>query len=183
MASACIDQTGVSGLSQTVFYFAFGSNLNHYRLHQRIGDYQHIGIGYLPDYQLVFNKCGGDGSGKCTVVKNKGQQVWGAVCQLNSDQKEKLDYYEGVGHGYDAVYKNIIMKDQSSIETLLYQAQLDAMDDGLAPFNWYKEFVLSGAKDHDFPDDYIQMIEQVKSIGDYDIERIQLNRQIQQGDY
>ena len=149
-------------MSEHVFYFAFGSNLNHYRLHQRIGDYQHIGIGYLADHQLVFNKCGGDGSGKCTVIENTGYKVWGAICQLDFAQKEKLDFFEGVGHGYNAVLKDILTEDQT-IEALLYQAQIDAMDDGLVPFDWYKEFVLTGARCHQLPEKHIQIIESVSA--------------------
>ena len=182
MAGHFICQIGVGGLSQTIYYFAFGSNLNHYRLHQRVGDYEHIGVGFLPDHQLVFNKCGGDGSGKCTVIENIGHKVWGAICQLDLKQKDKLDYYEGVGHGYDAVFKNIVMQDQN-MDALLYQAQLDAMDDGLAPFHWYKEFVLSGAKYHQLPNHYIGYLQQFESVQDPNQQRNQVNEDILNGHY
>ncbi len=182
MASDFIRKTGIGCLSQTVFYFAFGSNLNHYRLHQRVGDYQHVGIGYLADHQLVFNKCGGDGSGKCTVIENTGHKVWGAICQLDFEQKDKLDYFEGVGHGYDAVFKKILIGNKT-IQALLYQAQLDAMDNGLAPFHWYKDFVLTGAKYHRLPGEYIQTIESISSIPDQDKTRAQLNFDILNGVY
>ncbi len=165
-----------------MFYFAFGSNLNHHRLHQRIGDYEQIGIGYLAGHKLVFNKCGGDGSGKCTVVENQDHDVWGTICQLNTEQKLKLDYFEGVGHGYNVVFKNIVMQDQT-IKALLYQAQLDAMDDGLAPFDWYKEFVLTGARHHRFPDEYVKIIDSVVAIPDQDPVRAKLNKEILNGIY
>lgn len=182
MAGHFIRQTGSSCLIQNIYYFAFGSNLNHYRLHQRIGDYQTFGIGYLDNHKLVFNKRGGDDSGKCTVTASISDKVWGVVCQLNLEQKQKLDYFEGVGHGYDAIIKNIITLEKT-IETVLYQAQLDATDDGLSPFDWYKDFVLTGANSHRLPAQHIEMIENVASIKDPDLKRVHTNKMIIQGNY
>ena len=182
MASHFIRQAGTSCLIQNIYYFAFGSNLNHYRLHQRIGDYGTVGIGYLPDHKLAFNKRGGDDSGKCTVTASVSDKVWGAVCQLSLEQKKKLDYFEGVGHGYDAITTKIITHEKT-VDAVLYQAQLDAMDDGLVPFDWYKEFVLTGAKYHNLPEEYILRIEKIKVITDPNINRVQLNLNILNGQY
>ncbi len=182
MAGHFICQTGTCCLNQDICYFAFGSNLNHYRLHQRIGDYRKVGIGYLADHKLAFNKRGGDDSGKCTVISSPENKVWGVICRITREQKEQLDYFEGVGHGYDAVIKKIATSGKI-IDAVLYQAQLDAMDDGLMPFDWYKEFVLTGAKYHRLPDEHIKTIDQVVTIADADLARVELNRKILSGIY
>jgi len=169
-------------LSSDIYYFAFGSNLNHCRLHQRIGEYKKVGIGYLADHKLAFNKCGGDGSGKCTVVLSAGNSVWGMICQINLMQKQQLDFFEGVGHGYDAVNMDVYIKDKT-VNAILYQAMLDYHDDGLHPFDWYKDFVLSGAKGHQLPAEHVKMIGDVTSIKDPDIQRRELNQRILEGIY
>ena len=169
-------------MSDQINYFAFGSNLNHYRIHQRIGDFDTLGIARLKNHQLVFHKRGGDFSGKCTVVPHQNHDVWGAVYILNREQKELLDYFEGVGHGYSAVYYDLDHQGQT-INSLLYQAQLNAMDEGLLPFDWYKDYVLSGAKHHQLPNNHIKYIEQTPSISDPDQKRTEENSRILKGIY
>lgn len=169
-------------MSSQIHYFAFGSNLNHHRLHQRIGKFDTLGLAYLPGHRLVFHKRGGDLSGKCTVIAQPGFKVWGVIYGINLNQKQKLDYFEGVGHGYSAVYHDI--EHQGIIvNALLYQAQLDAMDDGLLPFDWYKSYVVSGAKYHRLPADYIRQIELTPCVCDHDQQRSTDNSNILNGVY
>lgn len=165
-----------------VNYFAFGSNLNHYRLHQRIGDFGTLGIACLTRHQLVFHKQGGDQSGKCTVVPHSNHDVWGVIYEINIEQKQKLDYFEGVGHGYTAV-KYDLQHRGKTLNALLYQAQLDAMDDGLLPFEWYKAYVLSGAKYHQLPVEHIKHIERTPCKIDPDQQRSANNLNICNGVY
>ena len=151
--------------------------MNQNRLAQRIGDFVNLGVACLVDYQLVFHKRGGDDSGKCTVHPYPGSHVWGVVFEINPAQKETLDFHEGVGHGYDAVYKQVLINNRGH-NCLLYQAQLGASDDGLRPFDWYKNFVLSGARQNGLPEDYIKMIEKIQILSDSDKNRARLNWQI-----
>ena len=169
-------------MTDPINYFAFGSNLNHYRIHQRIGDFETLGIARLKNHQLVFHKRGGDFSGKCTVVPHCEHDVWGVVYILNREQKEQLDHFEGVGHGYSAVYYDLEHKGET-INSLLYQAQLNAMDEGLLPFDWYKAYVLSGAIHHQLPQEHINYIELTPCISDPDRQRHKENSMILNGVY
>lgn len=162
---------------ETLNYFAFGSNMYPNRLGQRIGSFKTLGVARLDSHRLVFHKRGGDNSGKCTVEKSTGDRVWGVLVEIGPEQKKTLDYYEGIGHGYDAVSKQVRLETRT-IDALLYQAQLTAMDDGLVPFDWYKAFVLSGALHHALPQEYIRMIEEIRSVPDPDESRSSLNRKI-----
>ncbi len=166
----------------SISYFAFGSNLNYFRLHQRIGDFGTLGIARLMRHRLVFHKRGGDQSGKCTVVPNPDYDVWGVIYGITSEQKRQLDYFEGVGHGYSAIYLDLEHRG-NTINALLYQAQLDAMDDGLMPYDWYKAYVLTGAKHHQLPADYINHIELTACIYDPDQKRSKDNAEILNGVY
>ena len=163
-------------------YFAFGSNLNHHRLQQRIGEFATLGLARLSGHRLVFHKLGGDQSGKCTVVAQTDHTVWGVIYGIDPGQKQKLDYFEGVGHGYSAVYRYLEHRGKT-VNALLYQAQLDAMDDGLLPFDWYKAYVLSGARYHQLPAAYIEQIELTPCICDSDSQRSASNTRILNGLY
>jgi hypothetical protein len=167
-------------MKNPINYFAFGSNLNYNRLRQRIGEFSILGVACLSGHQLVFHKQGGDRSGKCTVINHPDHNVWGVIYGINPDQKQKLDYFEGVGHGYSAVYHDV-EQFGISVNALLYQAQLDAMDDGLLPFDWYKAYVLSGARYHQLPEGYIEQIELTPSICDPDPQRSANNTNILNG--
>lgn len=169
-------------MNRHISYFAFGSNLNHHRLHQRIGDFDTLGIATLARHRLVFHKRGGDQSGKCTAVPHSKHNVWGVIYKINSDQKKKLDYFEGVGHGYSAVYHDLQYRGKL-VNSLLYQAQLDAMDDSLLPYDWYKAYVLSGAKHHRLPAEYIRHIELIACVRDPDKKRSASNTNILNGIY
>jgi len=48
----------------------------------------------------------------------------------------------------------------------------------MKPYDWYKDFVLYGAKQNAFPDDYITMIENIECMTDINSRRTDLNRQI-----
>jgi hypothetical protein len=54
-------------------------------------------------------------------------------------------------------------------KVLTYLATPDYIDDRLKPYSWYKDFVLSGGKEHGLPPDYIaEYIESVEAIEDPD---------------
>ena len=58
-----------------------------------------IDIAGLSDHILMFNKRGGDGSGKCNVVGHSTSHVYGVVYRLDLRQMLRLDCVEGSGYG------------------------------------------------------------------------------------
>jgi len=160
----------------TVTYFAYGSNLLFARLHARCPSIVNLGTARLHNHRLSFNKPGGDRSGKCGIETVNGDEyVLGVLYQMVRDEKPTLDHIEGVGHGYRD-QEIVVHTDQGELDCFTYYPT--RVDESLLPWDWYKAFVLHGARQNDFPAAYVSMIEAVDSLVDPDAARRQLNLQI-----
>lgn len=152
-------------------YFAFGSNLSSKRLLQRLPEARPGSIALLHQYRLCFRKNIQGESGKCDIDFSGNAQdiVYGIIYQLSLPEKRILDGYETGGFGYLHKQLKVVTLAQQSIEALSYYA---ADDHGMqAPFHWYKQHVLHGAIEHQFPRDYIAAIEAIESMPDPSSER------------
>jgi len=79
---------------------------------------------------------------------------------------------EGVGAGYEHVMVTVTNEKGRRRKVLTYLATPDYIDDSLKPYGWYKDFVLSGGREHGLPPDYIaEFIESVESVEDPDERR------------
>lgn len=157
-----------------MFYFAYGSNLLRRRIEQRLGRCRLHAKGQLGGYVLSFHKTSLDGSGKCTVHKtgNGSDTVHGGVFKLTSTQKLKLDDFEGRGYDCSAV---VVQTRQGSLEVETYIAKPQSIDCSLIPFDWYKAFVVEGAKEVGLPIAYISRLESTETQQDPDWHRAQTN--------
>lgn len=159
--------------TDNVIYFAYGSNLLFARLHARTPSIRNLGIGKLYNHQLSFTKLGGDGSGKCGIERTSEEDyVLGVLYEMDIAEKPILDEIEGVGHGYMDQAIDVELGSTTIKVFTYYPTRLDCE---LLPYDWYKRFVLDGAIENGFPQNYISMIESVNSITDPDPERRQLN--------
>lgn len=148
--------------------FAYGSNMLFSRIRDRVPGVQLVGAADLIGYSLRWHKVGQDGSGKCDVVEMPGSVVHGVLYAVPVAEKAGLDAAEGLGHGYDerrvAVRCNAI-----DVACALYQAT--HVGTGLSPYSWYKALVLTGARQHALPADYVAMLEAVAAVQDNDAVR------------
>ena len=76
--------------------------------------------------------------------------------------------FSGVGY-YKQKKVEVNSADNSSLQAFTYFAT--DIDPALKPFHWYRKHVIMGATEHNFPEQYIQSIAQVKSIDDPVAER------------
>ncbi len=152
-----------------VTYFAYGSNLLFARLHARCPSIVNLGIGRLDGHRLHFNKPGGDASGKCGIEAVDGSHhVLGVLYHMHADEKPVLDRIEGVGHGY--IDRQVVVHtDDGPVDCFTYYPTLH--DAGRPPWDWYKAFVLEGARENGFPDRYLAMIAEVTAVEDPDGDR------------
>ena len=164
-------------MSESLYYFAYGSNLHPARLQARIPSAELIDTAYLPGYSLRFHKRGGDGSAKCDAWQEQVQDIAlpGAVYQMAAAHKSTLDEIEGPGYRVDYVR---IECQSKSLEAFCYISEPDYVDQSLQPFCWYKELVYRGAKYHDFCQAHLQSIVVVPEKQDQDLERLQRNQRI-----
>lgn len=148
-------------------YAAYGSNLHLLRLKKRVSSARQLGVSFISTYDLGFNKRSNvDGSAKCNIIAgDRGVHI--AVFEVASSQKADLDRIEGLGEGYN----ELALIDPDFGELLTYVADPSAVDDSLAPTDWYREMVLHGCKSNDFPSEYIRTIEAISSIEDTDEDR------------
>jgi gamma-glutamylcyclotransferase len=152
-------------------YFAYGSNLASARLLQRLPAATIDGIATLQEHLLCWRKNDSGQSGKCDIEHTGDSQhlVYGVVYHMTEDEKLELDTYECAGFGYERRIIEVNNHMQQPVEAFTYFA-LD-IDHRQMPFHWYKEHVLRGALEHDFPLHYIEQIRATTSIDDHDAQR------------
>lgn len=160
--------------------FAYGSNMRSSRLQARTPSATPLGIGRLKRHALRWHKAGRDGSGKCDVehTGHDHHAVWGVLYTLDVAEKPALDAAEGLGLGYTEK-RAAIHVGETTIEAWLYVAIDTAAD--LTPYDWYKAFVVEGAREHALPRDYIAALEAIVDKPDPDDARAALNAAILAG--
>jgi hypothetical protein len=141
-----------------------------------------ISTGCIVGHRLTFTKVSKDGSGKCDAeFTGKAQDVvWGVLYSFDPAEKGRLDRAEGLGNGYAEKQVSVIVGGEAKMAVTYYATKKDP---SLRPYDWYKEYVLFGARENGLPDEYIvSMIESVVAIEDPDKERSARERAILRGD-
>ncbi|WP_447968658.1 gamma-glutamylcyclotransferase family protein [Nitrospira sp. M1] len=154
-----------------MYYFAYGSNLSIRRLRHRLPSASVVCVASLPGHRLLFHKKSQDGSAKCDAMYtgDADDVVIGVVYEIETVEKPRLDIFEERGYGYEEKTVKVSTSQGQQIDAMTYYA-LD-IDSTLDPYHWYKEHVLRGAREHQFPIAYLQWLERVPSIPDSNHER------------
>ena len=105
------------------------------------------------------------------------QSVFGAIYEIEAQEKPLLDRIEGAGAGYDVHWEELPVH-AARTRVFVYVASSGYVDEKLMPYCWYKDLVLTGARYHCFPADYLDALEAVKAIRDPDEERRKPNEAI-----
>ncbi len=134
-------------------YFAYGSNMDVRQLSQRLerssaNSLRGLRV-RLPNYELLFNKLGEDGSGKANIAKRDGAIVEGALFEVTADELEKLDRYEGTPTDYRRVQLQVQLRgifwSKLTIVTT-YIANESKLRTGLKPTCAYLNKLLAGRR-------------------------------------
>ncbi|MCZ6829772.1 MAG: gamma-glutamylcyclotransferase, partial [Gammaproteobacteria bacterium] len=130
----------------------------------------------LPGHELRFHKSGRDGSGKCDAFRTGVSEdvVLGVLYQLAGHEKEALDRAEGLGYRETTI--TVYSEAAQPVQCFCYFAT--RIDNTLAPYTWYKEHVLIGAREAALPLEYIARIDSVHAIADPDVRRAAAQRAI-----
>ncbi len=154
--------------------FAYGSNLSRLRLAARLPDARFLGTAVLTGFRLAFHKRGSDGSAKCDAffTGNPEDRIHGVIYALTPAEKQVLDGIEGVGQGYEIQHVSVDHQGLAS-SAYTYVVAQDYIAPELLPFCWYHRYVLSGALEHGFPEDYVAKIRAVAYQEDPDVDRRQ----------
>ena len=161
-------------------YFAYGSNLLLARLRERTPSATRMGCGALSAHRLYWHKRGArDGSGKCNafVTGDAADMVWGALFQIADTERPRLDAAEGLGLGYRDTQVRIETT-AGVLPAFAYIATPDSLDDTLAPFGWYRDLVVAGARESGLPDRYVTALARVAAVADPDRPRANRHRRL-----
>lgn len=155
-------------------YLAYGSNLHPYRLEDRVSFARPLGVVPMANHQVTFHKRSVDGSGKCNLFQNESAQSYGVLYEFDASHVENLHRAEGLGQGYRRMQTAFTLEGKSYLP-FLYVAESASISESLAPYHWYKDFVLLGAEYHNFPDIYLAELKSVPSLPDPNVGRAKKN--------
>lgn len=124
-------------------------------MRERIPTSAIIGAARLDHFQLLWNKPGVDGSGKANIRPTANSVVWGVVYRIEAHEWPRLDAFEP---GYTRTSVGVLHEDEL-VPCVTYCAP--GAPDAQPPYDWYRNLVIEGARDHGLPADYVRHIEAV----------------------
>lgn len=134
------------------------------RISKRCPSAKPLGRAELHRYELKWHKASKDGSSKCDVVEGGFEKiVYGVLYSIDSSQLNDLDRAEGRGYGYERKEVEVLHGESTSKAWVYYATSINPK---LKPFDWYKAFVVAGAKEHNLPQAYISQLEAVEAVVD-----------------
>ncbi len=145
-----------------VLYFAYGSNLLPGRLLARTPSARFLAPACSPGWDLSFDKLGTDGSGKATLVEAADGEVPGVLVDLAGTELPALDRCET---GYRRIETDVLSAGTWR-RALTYLALPEHVRPGTAPWSWYRDVVVAGARVHRLPAAWIRRLEAVRAAPD-----------------
>lgn len=164
-------------------YFAYGANMHTGFFKRQFPDVKAVGVARIQGYQLFFHKFSyHDGSGKCNILPTRdiNQEVYGVIYDISPRSRYLLDKVEQLGYGTQDVMLKvhpILVDEQATLDNqyaFTYIAHRESIREDVCPFNWYKELVVAGAREHQLPEHYLNRLETSRAIEDPNQQR---NRQ------
>lgn len=157
---------------ETLFYFAYGSNMYSPRLRARVPSAGFVDVARLTGQCLSFRKRGRDGSAKCDLEPLEAETVWGVLWRLDADDLGSLDAAEGEGYRREPV---TVATSNRFLDAFTYRARPGWYTEAL-PFDWYRDLVAAGAREHGLPEPYIAAVADWPAEPDPDPGRAERNR-------
>lgn len=160
--------------------FAYGSNMNINRLRNRVPSATKLTNAFITGYFLTCNKVSTDGSAKANIIKsdNLEDEVWGVIFEIADNEKEHLDRAEGLGKGYTEMKMNFIDLNNINHEAQVYVAENNSINNKLLPFDWYRRYIITGAKENHLPSKYLRKLESLEFVVDANEDRRKKNIEI-----
>ena len=168
-------------------YFAYGSNLLTRRLTDplRAPSAVALGVALAPGFVMRFHKIGTDGSGKCALIAtgDDADVVYGVLFEFASADLPGLDREEGVHlGGYARCSIRPRLADGTAVGAMTYIAGERFIDAACVPFDWYRDLVVAGAREHGLPPQYVEELAQTPAVPDPDAARAARARRLLSGE-
>lgn len=150
-----------ASLSDPVWYFAYGSNMNERLFRERRHMVWHeTRIGRLDGYRLVFTVAGGRTPGvsaPANMVEAPGESVFGVLYQLPLRKFARLDNSEG--RQYQYLWTEVVDSNGRRVAAVSYKAAAAAEG---RPSQSYLNLIREAARQRGLPADYIAHLERVE---------------------
>ena len=131
---------------KTMWYFAYGSNMNAQRMITRKAYFTRRIKATLPMHRLVFNKTASKepGYGFANIEADNYEKVYGILYEMQESEVAELDRHEGVrGQHYERKTMTVETENGSE-EAVVYVAHPSKIQDGLIPTEAYAENLYKG---------------------------------------
>ncbi len=137
-----------------MYYFAYGSNMNHAQMLKRCPDSRFITKSFLKEFQFIYDGKSFTWSGKsvANIIEAKNSIVWGGLYEISSADLVKLNKYEGYPRSYNRKQVSVCDASGTHYEAWVYFRTGQQQGE---PSDKYRDVVLKGAKDCLLPDNYI----------------------------
>jgi len=146
----------VSKRNYNMYYFAYGSNMNHEQMKFRCSDSCFLQRVFLKDYKFVYDGWSNKRKGAVANIietKKESDIVWGGLFEITTDCRKKLDKHEGYKKTYDRKVVEVEDDSKNSYAAIAYFRTGEKPGE---PHEDYRKIVVEGAKDCNLPEDYIK---------------------------
>jgi gamma-glutamylcyclotransferase len=143
-----------------VLYFAFGSNMDREQMNKRAPQAEYVGVGYVPDHDLVFNRKGSyRPGGVASIVPASGARAYGVVWAISPAELAEMDRIEDP-RAYERVQKTVITTDGKELLCNVYIA----FPQGDIPADQpYLELIIKAAQTASLPPEWIDRIKKYRT--------------------
>lgn len=156
-----------------MLYFAYGSNLDWDQMRERCPSASFVTLAKLKDHCLGFTRESTEREcGVADVVQSKGDEVWGAVYNIDEMDVSELDKHEGYqpdrrsgSNSYNRKETHVY-SDKEPEEPLLVCVYFAVKQKKPPlPSDEYKGFIVRAAKHWNLPAAYVRKLENIKTGG------------------
>ncbi len=154
-----------------MLYFAYGSNLNWERMKERCPSASFYCRASLSNYRIDFTrKSSSLECGVADIVKDNNFKIYGVVYRIDEIDLGKLDKREGhIPQRDKNAYRRreiMVLKEDNNEEPItVFTYEVEKKEFGkYKPNNDYKNLIIDGAKHWDFPERYINFLENIETM-------------------
>lgn len=145
-----------------VSYFAYGSNQDETQMKERCPSAELVGKFVLKNYKLSYSiyspkrKCG------CAdVIKSDGDEVWGLVYKITTEDLIKLDGFEAHPIKYKRFTTNV-ENEQGEQKTVELYEVVEKSKEQIPPSREYHEILIRAAEKYNYPDAYRNLLDSIQ---------------------
>ena len=158
---ACITRRILDMSQCETWYFSYGSNLSKQQMLRRTGSNPKSHTAFLVNYKLAFRKVLTGNDVYATIVPTQGAIVHGVAYLCSSHAMAQLDRFEGVNENcYRRESVSVTTHSNHNLECIVYIGESFSKEVSF-PTSSYLKLILTGAREHQLPPDYIESIQEI----------------------